>query len=114
MAASLLTLTSDRIRVVYPIGPFMLSSSGMMMAKLTVDQFPFKMLKPFQPIVWVCFIVSIFAAGLAMYCLNASSPFSAWNLGLSGASSDEVTWYENIWSVVGCYFNQGKLIVSIE
>ncbi|THD28451.1 hypothetical protein D915_000719 [Fasciola hepatica] len=113
IAAALLTLTRNRSKHIHYLGPFLISSTAMIGARIVSDGDLFKMLRPFKGSVWIMIMFSIIITGLGVYTLNRITPFSAWNLGLPGAIPDEITAQENLWSVLSSCLLQGTEIFPL-
>ncbi|VDP65350.1 unnamed protein product [Echinostoma caproni] len=113
IAAALLTLTDDRSLHINYLGPFLISSTAMLGARVASDNSLFKMFKPFKPSVWIMIAASVIVSGLGLFAINRLSPFSAWNLGLPGAIADEVAVQENVWSTIGSFLLQGSEIFPL-
>lgn len=111
VAAALLTLTKNRSEYINYLGPFLISTTAILGARVVSDSDVFKVFRPFDTTVWFLIVLSFVLTGLGMYAINRITPFSAWNLGLPGAISDEVTARENMWSVLSSLLLQGKKIV---
>ncbi|VDL90734.1 unnamed protein product [Schistocephalus solidus] len=67
-----------------------------------------RMATPFHWQTWMLIISSIFLSSGLICCLSRFSPYSAWNLRLSGAISDEISIWDNLWNVFEGFVMQAQ------
>uniref|UniRef100_A0A1I8GT76 Lig_chan-Glu_bd domain-containing protein n=1 Tax=Macrostomum lignano TaxID=282301 RepID=A0A1I8GT76_9PLAT len=70
-----------------------------------------KMWNVFYPLswqLWLCLAASLFVAAFCVWIMAYYSPFSAVNLQLECAITDEVNYLEYLWTVTGCLMQQGQ------
>ncbi|KAF8565879.1 hypothetical protein P879_06027 [Paragonimus westermani] len=107
MAAGPISFNEPRSRVVHQLGPFMYLSTALAAAKSSCNNSMFKMLRPFHHSTWIAVILAVLIGGSLMFILNRYSPFCAYNLQLPGASPDEVSFPQNLWSALSRFLLQG-------
>nr|VZI21703.1 unnamed protein product [Spirometra erinaceieuropaei] len=71
-----------------------------------------RMATPFHWQTWTLIIASIFLTSGLICCLSRCSPFSAWNLRLLGAVSDEVSLWDNLWNTFEAFVMQGEVFLE--
>ncbi|TPP66317.1 hypothetical protein FGIG_06186, partial [Fasciola gigantica] len=113
MAVAMLTMTSERAGVVDFLGPFMRSRWSILINHPPVASKAFKIYEPFDVYTWPFTCVCIGLTGLVMYLLNYNSPFSAWNMRLPGAISDEVSFVENMWFAMRSMLLQRESVLAL-
>ncbi|CAH8841915.1 unnamed protein product [Trichobilharzia szidati] len=111
--AAPLTVNDERSGFVYYVGPFMEDTMGILIKVPDQNEELFQMFLPFRYDIWLCLVASVFIAALAITLFSIISPFSAWNLALPGATSDEVSIYHSIWFTVGGMLMQGQELRAI-
>ncbi|CAH8642560.1 unnamed protein product [Heterobilharzia americana] len=113
IVAAPLSINKERSAFVYYVGPFIEDTLGILIKAPDQNQELFQMFLPFRYDIWLCLIGSVFISALAITLFSIISPFSAWNLALPGATSDEVSIYHSIWFTVGGMLMQGQELRAI-
>ncbi|CAH8545293.1 unnamed protein product [Schistosoma guineensis] len=111
--AAPLTINKERSQDLFFIGPFMEDTLGILINTPEQNEELFQMFLPFRYDIWLCLIGSIFIAAFLITIFSIISPFSAWNLALPGATSDEVSIYHSVWFTVGGMLMQGQELRAI-
>ncbi|RTG83297.1 glutamate receptor delta-1 subunit [Schistosoma bovis] len=111
--AAPLTINKERSQDLFFIGPFMEDTLGILLNIPEQNEELFQMFLPFRYDIWLCLIGSIFIAAFLITIFSIISPFSAWNLALPGATSDEVSIYHSVWFTVGGMLMQGQELRAI-
>ncbi|VDP18589.1 unnamed protein product [Schistosoma margrebowiei] len=111
--AAPLTINKERSQDLFFVGPFMEDTLGILINTPEQNQELFQMFLPFRYDIWLCLIGSVFIAAFLITIFSIISPFSAWNLALPGASSDEVSIYHSVWFTVGGMLMQGQELRAI-
>lgn len=107
-AAGPFTITAIRETVIDFTTPFMEDGLGLLIPKPSQSNKMFRMFLPFRTDAWITVMAVTLGTGFLLFAFSYLSPFSAWNMMLEEAISDEVSIQENIWSVVGSFLQQGN------
>ncbi|KAA3678794.1 uncharacterized protein DEA37_0008752 [Paragonimus westermani] len=108
LAVAYLTITETRSNVVTFLGPFMNAYLKTLIAYPPEESSMFQIYKPFTVSVWLTTGLAVLMVGVAVSLLNKASPSSALNQQLPTASSDDVSFVENIWVTFKCTLHQSK------
>ncbi|CAI2728296.1 unnamed protein product [Schistosoma spindalis] len=111
--AAPLTINKERSQDLFFVGPFMEDTLGILLNIPEQNEELFQMFLPFRYDIWLCLIGSIFIAAFLITIFSIISPFSAWNLALPGATSDEISIYHSVWFTVGGMLMQGQELRAI-
>ncbi|CAH8551844.1 unnamed protein product [Schistosoma rodhaini] len=111
--AAPLTINKERSQDLFFVGPFMEDTLGILLNTPQQNEELFQMFLPFRYDIWLCVIGSIFIAAFLITIFSIISPFSAWNLAIPGATSDEISIYHSIWFTVGGMLMQGQELRAI-
>uniref|UniRef100_A0A5K4F828 PBPe domain-containing protein n=1 Tax=Schistosoma mansoni TaxID=6183 RepID=A0A5K4F828_SCHMA len=111
--AAPLTINKERSQDLFFVGPFMEDTLGILLNTPEQNEELFQMFLPFRYDIWLCVIGSIFIAAFLITIFSIISPFSAWNLAIPGATSDEISIYHSVWFTVGGMLMQGQELRAI-
>lgn len=114
MAIGILTITRERDAVIDFLGPIITSGLSTMISIPPPTSKLFQMYEPFEITTWLLTFTCIVFTGIVIYLLNHYSPFSAWNLRLPGADSDEVSFVENMWFTMRSMLRQREFTLDID
>ncbi|CAH8498614.1 unnamed protein product [Schistosoma turkestanicum] len=113
MIAAPLTINKERSEEIFFVGPFMEDTLGMLINVPEQREELFQVFLPFRYDIWLCLLSAVFVAAFLITIFSIISPFSAWNLALPGATSDEVSIFHSIWFTVGGMLMQGQELRAI-
>uniref|UniRef100_A0A1I8H6T5 PBPe domain-containing protein n=1 Tax=Macrostomum lignano TaxID=282301 RepID=A0A1I8H6T5_9PLAT len=108
LGAGPFTKTSIRDSVIDFSTPLFDQSTAVMVPKPPPDTKMWNIFTPLSPSVWYLLLGTLACASVVMWVLAYYSPFSAYNLGLEYAVSDEIWLHEYIWSAIGSFLQQGQ------
>ncbi|KAF7234892.1 hypothetical protein EG68_11667, partial [Paragonimus skrjabini miyazakii] len=106
LAVAYLTITETRSNAVTFLGPFMNAYLKTLIAHPPEESSMFQIYKPFTASVWLTTGLVVLMVGVAVCLLNKASPCSALGQQLPGASTDDVSFVENIWVSFKCTLRQ--------
>ncbi|BHF77526.1 hypothetical protein SprV_0602063300 [Sparganum proliferum] len=103
-----ITISAERAKATQFMEPFQSAHLAVFYRTPAETSNLVRMATPFHWQTWTVIISSIFLTSGLICCLSRCSPFSAWNLRLLGAVSDEISFWDNLWNTFEGFVMQAQ------
>nr|VZI22347.1 unnamed protein product [Spirometra erinaceieuropaei] len=103
-----ITISAERAKAIQFMEPFQSAHLAVFYRTPAESSNLVRMATPFHWQTWTLIIASIFLTSGLICCLSRCSPFSAWNLRLLGAVSDEISLWDNLWNTFEAFVMQAQ------